>query len=487
MFSARRRTLRGLVWGFLLSAALPTAAWAQAGSSPDSVVQPLWRESWFQVALASGLLLLFAIIHRIRVNNLERRQFELMVIAEQRTHGEARYRELFENATDAAFTTDLDGNFTELNRKAETLIGYDRNTDGLNLKQLLPENEESPRVLRHWLDGVADNERVDIVTRSGERVPVEVSTRLVEAAGKAVGIQGIARDVRERDALERQLRQSQKMEAVGQLAGGVAHDFNNLLTVIRGNAELLIAELPPNDPARNDVEQITQAADRAAALTRQLLAFSRKQVVQPRELDLNELLAGVEKMLQRLIGEDLTILTLPLRDPALVKADPGQLEQVMLNLVVNARDAMPDGGTITIETAMIDVGEDARAPVSSASGRAVVLSVTDTGTGMDAATQARISSCSSPPRKSGREPDSDSPPYSALCSRPVDRSPATVNPARALRSTFICRWLPFPRSWTRSKKSTTAGPAATKPSSWSRMKKQFGRWPAGSCIARATR
>ena len=390
MFSARRRALRGSVWGFLLSAALPCAAWAQAGVSTDPVTQPLWRESWFHVAVASGLVLLFAIIHRVRISNLERRQFELMVIAEQRGHGEARYRELFENATDATFTTDLDGNFTELNRKAETLIGYDRDTIGLNLKQLLPDNDEGARVLRQWLDGVAENERVDIITRNGETVPVEVSTRLVDAAGKAIGIQGIARDVRERDALERQLRQSQKMEAVGQLAGGVAHDFNNLLTVIRGNAELLIAELPPNDPARNDVEQITQAADRAAALTRQLLAFSRKQVVQPRELDLNELLGGLEKMLQRLIGEDFTILTLRSHEPALVKADPGQLEQVMLNLVVNARDAMPGGGTITVETAMIDVGDDAHAPVSSPSGRAIVLSVTDTGTGMDAATQARI-------------------------------------------------------------------------------------------------
>src|SRR5688500_12219959 len=165
MFSARRRALRGSVWGFLLTAALLGAAWAQAGFSTNPVTQPLWRESWFHVALASGLVLLFAIIHRVRISNLERRQFELMVIAEQRGHGEARYRELFENATDAVFTTDLDGNFTELNRKAETLIGYDRDTIGLNLKQLLPENDEGARVLRHWLDGVAESERVDIITR----------------------------------------------------------------------------------------------------------------------------------------------------------------------------------------------------------------------------------------------------------------------------------------------------------------------------------
>ncbi|MEX2284893.1 MAG: ATP-binding protein [Gemmatimonadota bacterium] len=389
-FEAKRRACQGTALGFLFSAAFSETALAQAGSVAGSIPQAFWQKPWFEAAVAGGLLLLLSGFHRIRVRAMERRQFELMVLAEQRGHGEARYRELFENATDAVFTTDLDGNFTELNRKAETLIGYSRDTAGLNLKQLLPESEETTRVLRHWLDGVADTERVDIITSTGERVPVEVSTRLVEDAGKAVGMQAIARDVRERDALERQLRQSQKMEAVGQLAGGVAHDFNNLLTVIRGNAELLMVELPVNDPARRDVEQINQAADRAAALTRQLLAFSRKQIVQPRELDVNELLSGLQRMLQRLIGEDFTILTLPSHEPAHVIADPGQLEQVLLNLVVNARDAMPSGGTITIETAMIDVDEGPNAPVRSTTGRAVVLSVSDTGSGMDAATQARI-------------------------------------------------------------------------------------------------
>src|SRR5262249_11088048 len=155
-----------------------------------------------------------------------------------------------------------------------------------------------------------------------ERVPVEVSTRIIEEAGKPHAVQAIARDVRERVALERQLRQSQKMEAVGQLAGGVAHDFNNLLTVIRGNAELALEALRPSDRVVEDIQQISQAADRASVLTRQLLAFSRKQVMRPRELEVNGLLESLQSMLERLIGEDYSIKSEYSKDPAVIRADP---------------------------------------------------------------------------------------------------------------------------------------------------------------------
>jgi len=195
----------------------------------------------------------------------------------------------------------------------------------------------------------------------------------------------------QREELEGQLRQAQKMEALGRLAGGVAHDFNNLLTVIRGHSDLLLDRLQPGDPLHNNSQQIRKTADRAASLTRQMLAFSRMQVLQPKVLDMNELIAEMGKLLRRLIREDIEF-SLCLGDSlARVKADPGQIEQVLLNLTVNASDAMPLGGRLTIETQNIIVDKEyARTRSSVEPGAYVVLSISDTGHGMDAATKARI-------------------------------------------------------------------------------------------------
>ena len=190
---------------------------------------------------------------------------------------------------------------------------------------------------------------------------------------------------------EEQLRQAQKMEAVGRLAGGVAHDFNNILSVILSYSELIKAELSPEDPLRSDVEEICKAGKRAADLTRQLLMFSRQQLVEPRVLDLGEVLAGVDKMLQRILGEDVELVTL--RSPSLgrVRADAGSIEQVMMNLVVNARDAMPTGGTLTIETSNVFLDEDyAREHFGVRPGPHVMLAVSDTGVGMDKETHAKM-------------------------------------------------------------------------------------------------
>jgi len=209
--------------------------------------------------------------------------------------------------------------------------------------------------------------------------------------GVLLGVIGVALDVTDRKELADQLRQSQKMQAVGELAGGVAHDFNNLLMVMKGHAQILLDRLPQESPLRQSVLQVEKAADRAASLTRQLLAFSRKQVLQPRVLDMNDVVAGMIKMFSRVIGENIEMAFLPGANLDRVKADPGQIEQVLLNLVVNARDAMPSGGRLTIETSNVELDNSYAAKHTSVEpGCYVMLTVTDTGCGMDAETQSRI-------------------------------------------------------------------------------------------------
>jgi PAS domain S-box-containing protein len=211
------------------------------------------------------------------------------------------------------------------------------------------------------------------------------------ADGDVLGAICMALDITDRKELEERFRQSQKMEAVGRLAGGIAHDFNNLLMVIQGYADLLAERLPAGNPLRRNAEQIQMASQRAASLTQQLLAFSRKQILAPKVLNVHTVVADMEKILRRLIGEDIQLETNTQKDLGLVKADRSQIEQVILNLAVNARDAMPGGGRLTIETANVELDASfTRVPQVLAPGRYVMLAVTDSGTGMDAATQAHI-------------------------------------------------------------------------------------------------
>ncbi|MDE3169602.1 MAG: response regulator [Acidobacteriota bacterium] len=210
------------------------------------------------------------------------------------------------------------------------------------------------------------------------------------ADGATQGVIGVALDVSDRERLVDQLRQSQKMQAVGELAGGVAHDFNNLLMVVKGHAQILHDRLSESPALQHNIEQVEKAADRAASLTRQLLAFSRKQVLQPRVLDMNEVVGGMIKMFSRVIGENIEMTFVPGGNLGRVKADPGQIEQVLLNLVVNARDAMPNGGRLTIETSNTELDKSYTAKHVVQPGPYVMLTVTDTGCGMDLDTQARI-------------------------------------------------------------------------------------------------
>jgi signal transduction histidine kinase/ActR/RegA family two-component response regulator len=214
---------------------------------------------------------------------------------------------------------------------------------------------------------------------------------LRDAGGQLQGAICMALDITDRRQLEEQLRQSQKMEAVGRLAGGIAHDFNNLLMVIQGYADLLADRLAAGDPLRRNAEQIQTASQRATSLTRQLLAFSRKQMLAPKVISIQSIFVDMERILRRLIGEDIQLETSSTADVGLIKADRSQIEQVILNLAVNARDAMPQGGRLTIETANVDLDAVySGSPAVLAPGKYVMLAVTDNGCGMDAETQTHI-------------------------------------------------------------------------------------------------
>ncbi len=251
--------------------------------------------------------------------------------------------------------------------------------------------EVGQRVPADWARLVADS----IASGAGKEVEVACDQRVysfilgpIQTAGY---VNAYGRDITERLRLEEQLRQAQKMEAIGQLAGGVAHDFNNLLMAIIGYSELLLARLREGDRLRKHIQEIKKAGERAAALTRQLLAFSRRQVLVPQVLDLNSVVSNVQKMLRRMIGEDIDLLTVPASDLGQVRADPGQVEQVIMNLAVNARDAMPEGGKLTLETANVALDESyTRNHIDVLPGRYVMLAVRDTGSGMDAETLSHI-------------------------------------------------------------------------------------------------
>jgi PAS domain S-box-containing protein len=264
----------------------------------------------------------------------------------------------------------------------------------VSLRQCHPEDQDALNAVfqRALADGQPFEYQHRVIRPDGSQRVVRGRGGIVrDPAGRAARLVGTEEDITDRMALEEQLRQAQKMEAVGRLAGGVAHDFNNLLTVINGYGELTLGQLTPGHLAREGVEEMKRAGERAAALTKQLLAFSRQQMLAPRLLDLNVVLEDLERLLRRLIGEDIELITRTEPNLGKVKADPGQIEQVLLNLAVNARDAMPKGGRLTLETRSVELDEVyTRAHPEARPGPYAVVAVSDTGVGMDKATLARI-------------------------------------------------------------------------------------------------
>jgi len=314
---------------------------------------------------------------------------------------ETRYRSLFDGVPVGVLRTTPEGAVVDANVAAVQLLGYpDRESLLRTNAKLFYANVDDRERWREILerDGVVRNFEVEYRRPDGSAFWVRNNTRVVrDAHGAIVHYEGSMEDVTDLrcagdDArkLEEQLRQGQKMEAVGRLAGGIAHDFNNLLTVIIGRSQLLLSQLRPEDPLRRDVDVIQKTAARTSALTRQLLAFSRKQMMELKVLDLNAVVGNMITLLHRLIGEDVELVFEPRATHPQVKADGGQLEQVIANLALNARDAMPNGGRLRLQTRNVDLEPAAAAAISLTSGPYVVLSVTDTGTGMDAQTVSRI-------------------------------------------------------------------------------------------------
>lgn len=307
---------------------------------------------------------------------------------------EERYRMLFDHSPIPKFLYDHQTRrCLMVNQAAVECYGYSTEEfQGMSIEDLQPPEhvERVVKLVEELAVGITRPGVFRHRKKNGSTIDVDITVHRFVVHQRSC-ILTIALDVTEQRRLEAQLRQTQKMEAIGSLAAGVAHDFNNLLSIILSYSTMLAAALVPGDPMRADLEEISQAGARASDLTRQLLAFSRQQVLEPRVLDLNAVLKGVAKMLRRLVGEDVELTLTSRLELGAVKADPGQMEQVIMNLVVNARDAMPRGGKLTIETddVFLDEGYSEAHP-EVAVGHYIVLAVTDTGSGMDAATQSRI-------------------------------------------------------------------------------------------------
>ncbi len=308
---------------------------------------------------------------------------------------EEKYRKFFEDDLTGDYITTTEGGLLSCNPAFAKIFGFDSVDDALkcNVKSLYPDSKTREKLLR-LLKKKGKLEYYEMELRDRKGQPVYIITNVTgqfDKGGNLTELKGYLFNNTKFKQLEEQFRQAQKMEAIGRLAGGIAHDFNNLLTIIRGYGELSLSDLNRNDPHYNRMVQIDKAAERAEKLTRQLLAFSRRQVLMPKIIDMNELLHDMENMINRIIGEDIELVTILNSKLGAIKADPGQIEQVIMNLVVNARDAMPQGGKLIIETRNEDVeNTSAKGFRDADSGEYIMLAISDTGIGMDEKVKSRI-------------------------------------------------------------------------------------------------
>jgi two-component system, cell cycle sensor histidine kinase and response regulator CckA len=310
-------------------------------------------------------------------------------------HSEARYRSLIQSAVYGIYRARLEGNFLDVNPALIHMLGYESPEEVLTLdpqREVFVEPSAHAHLMQEFQrTGKVDSAEVRWKRKDGSAITVRLSGRSADSGDdRDATVEIIAEDVTERRALEDQFRQAQKMEAVGRLAGGVAHDFNNLLMVVSGYTEVLLEELNENDPLLPKIQAIQQAADRATTLTRQLLAFSRKQLLELKVVDVNSIVADMERLLRPLIGENIDLTTRLSPNVGHTRADAGQLEQVIMNLVVNAKDAMPNGGRILIQTSEENLDTVRQERFLIQPGPYILLSVSDTGGGMDKETQSRI-------------------------------------------------------------------------------------------------
>ena len=311
---------------------------------------------------------------------------------------EARQGAILDAASDAIVTMDHEFAIREFNPAAERMFGYSRlDILGRHIEMLLPASErvETLKAFGEYMlhgEGPLKGAQFEMLARraDGTEFPVELTVARLGGDKSAV-ITGFIRDITERRALEERLRQSQKLEAIGRLAGGVAHDFNNILMSIMGSADLLLMDLTPGASAHDEANEIKMSVQRGAGLTRQLLAFSRRQATSPKLFALGDAVGGMETMLRRLMGPEIELISIRPPHPTMVMTDQAQIEQVVLNLVVNARDAMPHGGRLTLKIDEVDVDEsEAATIIDGHPGRYGCLSVSDTGVGIDDRTRARL-------------------------------------------------------------------------------------------------
>ncbi|MFZ0774657.1 MAG: PAS domain S-box protein [Candidatus Sulfotelmatobacter sp.] len=316
--------------------------------------------------------------------------------AEQIGEYRSRLASIIDSSEDAILSKDLNGTITSWNKGAERIYGYTpAEIVGKHISLLIPSDRpgEIPEILRKIARGESTEHIESIrVTKDGRHLNVSISVSpLRNASGEIVGASAIARDITAQKRAEGQLRQSQKMEAIGRLAGGVAHDFNNILAIINACTEFLRDRIGPAAEPSTYVENIRKATERGTSLTRQLLAFSRTPAIQTQVLDLNDRLKDISKLLRPLLGDDIEVLIVPKSPSAVIEADPGHLDQIVVNLAVNARDAMPRGGRFILETGAVKFDEAfADQHQAMAAGKYVLLAVSDTGSGMDEATVSRI-------------------------------------------------------------------------------------------------